>query len=146
MTIHPAFTDRVTYPRGKPVNLSKLFEFSIDGESFAVVKLECDAEAPHAELARFTVQGGIYSVVSDARDVRQASARSPAPCAAQVLTGRELQIAMLVADGLINKEIADRLRISEWTVCTHVRRIYSKLGVSTRGAMVSRTAALRASK
>jgi len=72
--------------------------------------------------------------------------RSPPPCAARILTERELQIAMLVADGLVNKEIADRLHISEWTVCTHMRRIYSKLGVSTRGAMVSRTAGLRASK
>jgi len=137
MTNSPPFANRVAYGRGQSVNLSKLFEFSISGESFAVVKLERDDEAPRAELARFTVQGGVYSVVSDGE------ARSPEPCAAQVLTGRELQIAMLVADGLVNKEIADRLHISEWTVCTHVRRIYSKLGVSTRGAMVSRTAALR---
>jgi DNA-binding CsgD family transcriptional regulator len=140
MTNHVPSADRVAYAQGKHVNLSKLFEFSISGESLAVIKLEVDAEPPCAELARFTVRGRVYSVISDAEE------RAPAPCAAQVLTGRELQIAMLVADGLVNKEIADRLRISEWTVCTHVRRIYSKLGVSTRGAMVSRTVALRCSK
>jgi ATP/maltotriose-dependent transcriptional regulator MalT len=122
------------------VNRSKLVEFSISGESFAVVQLGEASEAPDAELARFTVNGGTYSVVSAVPQ------HSPEPCSARVLTERELQIAMLVADGLVNKEIADRLRISEWTVCTHMRRIYSKLGVSTRGAMVSRTAGLRKPK
>ena len=58
--------------------------------------------------------------------------------AAEFLTPRELQIAALVADGKVNKQIADVLRISEWTVSTHLRRIFAKLGVDTRAAMVSR--------
>jgi DNA-binding CsgD family transcriptional regulator len=45
---------------------------------------------------------------------------------------------VLVADGLVNKQIADVLRISEWTVSTHLRRVFAKLGVDTRAAMVSR--------
>jgi len=123
------------------VNWSKLVEFSISGESFAVIKLKEPSESPHAEVARFTVSGGVYSVIS-----AQPAPAVLQPCAARILTERELQIAMLVADGLVNKEIADRLHISEWTVCTHMRRIYSKLGVSTRGGMVSRTEGLRHSK
>ena len=58
--------------------------------------------------------------------------------AAELLTPRELQIVALVADGKVNKQIADILRISEWTVSTHLRRIFAKLGVDTRAAMVSR--------
>jgi len=54
------------------------------------------------------------------------------------LTPRETQIARLVADGLVNKEIATKLSISEWTVSTHMRRIFAKLGVETRAAMVLR--------
>jgi DNA-binding CsgD family transcriptional regulator len=123
------------------VDPSKLFEFSICGEPLAVVKLESDASPPAAELARFTVQGTQYAVIPTAPRVPA----QPSP-AHLLLTERELQIAVLVADGLINKEIADRLHISEWTVSTHVRRIYTKLGVSTRGAMVSRTASLRVAK
>jgi DNA-binding CsgD family transcriptional regulator len=58
--------------------------------------------------------------------------------ATEFLTPRELQIVALVADGKVNKQIADVLRISEWTVSTHLRRIFAKLGVDTRAAMVSR--------
>lgn len=54
------------------------------------------------------------------------------------LTPRETQIARLVADGFVNKEIASKLSISEWTVSTHMRRIFAKLGVETRAAMVLR--------
>lgn len=54
------------------------------------------------------------------------------------LTPRETQIARLVADGFVNKEIATKLSISEWTVSTHMRRIFAKLGVETRAAMVLR--------
>jgi DNA-binding CsgD family transcriptional regulator len=59
---------------------------------------------------------------------------------ASQLTGRELQIVALVAEGRVNKQIASDLHISEWTVSTHLRRIFSKLGVDTRAAMVSKCA------
>lgn len=57
---------------------------------------------------------------------------------ADVLTARELQIVALVAEGRANKQIAAELGISEWTVSTHLRRIYAKLDVDTRAAMVNR--------
>lgn len=62
----------------------------------------------------------------------------PAPGNIEPLTPRETQIARLVADGYVNKEIASKLSISEWTVSTHMRRIFAKLGVETRAAMVLR--------
>ena len=55
-----------------------------------------------------------------------------------LLTPRELEIATLVAHGQCTKRIADKLRISEWTVQTHLRRIYAKLGVAGRAEMVFR--------
>jgi hypothetical protein len=42
----------------------------------------------------------------------------------------------------LNKQIAHQLHISEWTVATHLRRIFAKLGVDTRAAMVYRCAFL----
>jgi DNA-binding CsgD family transcriptional regulator len=59
-----------------------------------------------------------------------------------LLTERELQIVRLVAMGRPNKQIASRLRISEWTVSTHLRRIFAKLGVDSRAAMVYQCASI----
>jgi DNA-binding CsgD family transcriptional regulator len=57
---------------------------------------------------------------------------------ADLLSPREREIARMVADGCTNKEIASVLDISSWTVSTHLRRIFSKLDVTTRAAMVAR--------
>jgi DNA-binding CsgD family transcriptional regulator len=54
------------------------------------------------------------------------------------LSPREQEIVRMVAQGHPNKIIADVLSISAWTVCTHLRRIFAKLGVGSRAAMVAR--------
>lgn len=56
------------------------------------------------------------------------------------LSPREQEIARMVADGLTNKSMARVLDISLWTVATHLRRIFAKLGVTSRAAMVARLA------
>lgn len=53
------------------------------------------------------------------------------------LSPREHEIVRMVAKGHPNKVIADVLNISAWTVCTHLRRIFAKLGVGSRAAMVA---------
>jgi DNA-binding CsgD family transcriptional regulator len=63
--------------------------------------------------------------------------RTAAPSRAH-LSPREQEIARMVAAGYPSKAIASVLNISCWTVGTHLRRIYAKLGVNTRAAMVSR--------
>lgn len=56
------------------------------------------------------------------------------------LTPREVEVLRLVADGLSNREIADRLVLSEHTVHRHVANILAKLAVSSRTAAVARAA------
>jgi DNA-binding CsgD family transcriptional regulator len=53
------------------------------------------------------------------------------------LSPREQEIVRMVAKGHPNKVIADVLNISTWTVCTHLRRIFAKLSVGSRAAMVA---------
>jgi DNA-binding CsgD family transcriptional regulator len=54
------------------------------------------------------------------------------------LSPREKEIVRMVAQGHPNKIIAGVLNISSWTVCTHLRRVFAKLGVGSRAAMVAR--------
>lgn len=54
------------------------------------------------------------------------------------LSPREQEIVRMVAQGHPNKIIAAVLNISSWTVGTHLRRIFAKLGVGSRAAMIAR--------
>jgi DNA-binding NarL/FixJ family response regulator len=79
-------------------------------------------------------------VIGSTRCVVTASPQRKAslPRMADLLSPREQEIARMVAQGFTNKEIASVLDISSWTVSTHLRRIFSKLDVTTRAAMVAR--------
>jgi LuxR family maltose regulon positive regulatory protein len=60
------------------------------------------------------------------------------PALIEPLTKRELEILELIAEGLSNRKIADRLVISVGTVKVHARNIYGKLQVSRRTEAVAR--------
>jgi len=51
------------------------------------------------------------------------------------LTPQEREIAALAAEGLSNKQIAQRLYLSHKTVGNHLFRIFPKLGISSRAAL-----------
>ena len=61
----------------------------------------------------------------------------PAPKAlcAKILSDREIEVLALICQGLINKEIADRLNISMTTVITHRKNITEKLGMKSVSAL-----------
>lgn len=54
------------------------------------------------------------------------------------LSPREQEIARMVGAGYPNKTIAAHLGISSWTVSTHLRRMFAKVGVNSRAALVAR--------
>jgi DNA-binding NarL/FixJ family response regulator len=55
----------------------------------------------------------------------------------ETLTPREIEVLELLASGLSNKEIADRLGVSFHTVKFHVNAILGKLGASSRTEVVA---------
>lgn len=70
--------------------------------------------------------------------VRYTLTRTPlTTCPKFALSPREQEIVQLVAHGQSDREIGVRLGISHWTVGTHLRRIYAKLGVNSRAEMVA---------
>ncbi len=73
---------------------------------------------------------------------RQPKSRSPEPALVDPLSAREIEVLQLIADGLTNREIADRLYLSLNTVKVHTRNINSKLGVSSRTKAVFKARSL----
>lgn len=71
-------------------------------------------------------------VLTDLRRIRQGEAADPEAAKIAQLSEREREVIRLVGEGLRNKEIAQRLSISEVTVRHHLTSIYNKLGVSDR--------------
>jgi DNA-binding NarL/FixJ family response regulator len=97
------------------------------------------------EIARFEINGQSCAILKGTQDrgTQDQGTQDNRPGNLDLtllLTGRELQIATLVAQGYGNKQVAKQLHISEWTVSSYLRRIFAKLGVESRAAMVFRCA------
>jgi ATP/maltotriose-dependent transcriptional regulator MalT len=93
--------------------------------------------AEDSVVGHLQINGQLYAIVK----AEDTSTKSN-PNLAKILSEREFQIATLVTLGYSNKQIADRLQASEWNICTHLRRVFIKLGVTNRTAMISRCASL----
>jgi len=92
-----------------------ILDVEVEGVRYLAVR--CEPEAPHEP---------------------QAEPGDPPPDPHPSLSPREFEVARMVAKGYANKSIASVLEISSWTVSSHLRRIYTKLGVTSRAAMVAR--------
>lgn len=90
-------------------------------------------------VADVVLQGGLWIGESLMQRLLQGTARIPLPAPtgappdwAALLTGRELEVALAVAEGASNKEIARNLGITERTIKAHTGAIFEKLGVRDR--------------
>jgi predicted ATPase/DNA-binding CsgD family transcriptional regulator len=112
--------------------------------------VELQAELPPAVFSAANQKGRARDVMATGRELIAAFSQSvasvPPPVNKQPspngLTGRELDILRLIADGLTNQEIAERLYLTRGTVKWYSREIYSKLGVSSRTQAVGRAQSL----
>jgi len=80
----------------------------------------------------------VFQARIDGRRYTLVRADEPAGASRPSISPREREIVRLVARGLPNKVIAEVLDISLWTVATYLRRLFAKLGVSSRAELVAR--------
>jgi DNA-binding CsgD family transcriptional regulator len=119
--------------------------FELDGHPFIAVRrlsrgwkkanAAPDIASGADAVGRISCSGKHY-LVYDAQHM-PAPTGGDASSAAEILTRRELQVALLIGDGKCDKEIARQLGISGYTVREHIRRIFAKLHIGRRSAIVA---------
>jgi ATP/maltotriose-dependent transcriptional regulator MalT len=96
-------------------------------------------------LLHFAVEQGIHArYAADLLAMLGADETRPilVPQTGETLTPREVEVLRLVVAGYSNREIAEQLVISEWTVKSHLTKNYRKLDVSSRTQAIVRARAL----
>ena len=118
------------------------------------IRLFVDEGAPMAQLLAVAAKRGVmpeyinrllaaFPALPPLPDGRGSDgAPRPSPLLVEPLSRRELEILQLIADGLSNQEIGDRLYLALDTVKGHNRRIFEKLQVQRRTEAVARARAL----
>jgi DNA-binding NarL/FixJ family response regulator len=126
---------------GSPVRVLLLTGMIADDDTVEAVRLGVGGivlkDAPAADVVdairevhegRKVIAHGLLTRALDRSVWRASGARE----AAAVLTAREIEIVRLIAQGLRNREVAERLSISEGTVKIHLHNVYEKLHVDGR--------------
>jgi non-specific serine/threonine protein kinase len=89
---------------------------------------------PEYEAARR--EGRVLSADAAAGEALAVGPPAPEPASAVSrpvqLTARQYEVAMLVSQGMTNRQISQQLRLSEWTVVNHVRQVMRRLDVPSR--------------
>ncbi|MGW1199564.1 response regulator [Streptomyces sp. NPDC002536] len=140
-------TRRVTAPADAAVKVLILTTFDLDEYVYEALRAGASGfllkDASAAELAqavRVVAAGEALLapnitkrlIAEYSRVTAGAAVRTPVRQRAGVLTERETEVLVLIAQGLSNGEIAERLVVAEQTVKTHVGRILGKLGLRDR--------------
>jgi len=113
-------------------NRSRVMQRALSAKAAAYV-LKDTSPATMTEIIRSIAHGDYYADPRLAGALlRRRSTRSTEP---NELSGREFEIVRLIADGLSNREIGNRLSLSEKTVKNHVSHILAKLKVNARSGV-----------
>lgn len=115
-------------------------------EDFGVAMEPVDSTCAVAQLNQAFDMYSAHGAVADARRVARALqglgvhrrvVRKRERSGWESLTASEMRVLELVADGATNRGVAQRLTISPHTVNTHLRNIFSKVGVHSRGELAT---------
>lgn len=127
-----------------PAYVLVLTNYDSDGDILAAIEAGASGyllkDAPPEQLlaAVHAAAAGESALAPAVTDRLMARMRAP-----QVsLSGREIEVLRLVADGASNAEVAAHLHITDATVKTHLVHVFTKLGVPSRTAAVSRAQSL----
>ncbi len=123
-----------TCPDTKVVALTSFTDEDLIGETLragAIGYLMKNVSADQLADAVRAAYAGRSTLAPEAADALVRSVSAPRQ-SGDSLTAREREVLKLMADGLTNADIAERLVIGVATVKTHVSSVISKLGVSTR--------------
>jgi DNA-binding CsgD family transcriptional regulator len=138
----PLVSARARHARGRQSgNANELAKSADDFEAMGAMLLAAEAAADAAEAFRRAGDQRAATAASHRSKALAAfceGADTPGLIRANTvipLTAREREIAVLAAEGLSSKDIADRLYLSVRTVNNHLQNAYSKLGVNSRAEM-----------
>ncbi|PRX99016.1 response regulator [Allonocardiopsis opalescens] len=134
-------------PRTPHVRVLMLTTFDLDEYVYAALRAGASGfllkDVPPADLlaaVRVVAAGDALLAPSVTRRLIAEFARGPAPApparGLEGVTAREREVLVLIARGLSNGEIADRLRLSMATVKTHVGHLLTKLDARDRAQLV----------
>jgi LuxR family maltose regulon positive regulatory protein len=125
-----------------PEALQKFNQSLTLAEPEGYTRLFLDEGAPAAELLVLAIQNNLHPEYAN-RLLALMKSSQPVGDLSEPLTEREGEVLRLLATGLSNQEIAERLVISLSTIKTHVTRIYGKLGVTSRTLAILRAQELK---
>ena len=104
-----------------------------------MVEASIEIAGEFESMADAEASGAVYDVVMiERRNDNEGSRQPDLTEHVEALTAREVQVLELLAEGLPNKAIAERLGISDQTVKFHVSAIAGKLGAANRTDAVRR--------
>jgi NarL family two-component system response regulator LiaR len=121
-------------PESRVVALTSFDDDGLIGETMragAISYLMKNVSADQLADAVRAAAAGRSTLAPEAADALVRAVADP-HTQADALTAREREVLKLMADGLTNADIADRLSIGVATVKTHVSSVIAKLGVSSR--------------
>jgi len=130
-----AFAEGYGYALERTILVERLYEH---GEHMRELMRSTDAVLEQLREADLQIMSAYGGETTTSRVPRVASFAAPLSAIHELLTRRELEIIELMAHGDTNRQIAERLIVSEGTVKAHVRQILRKLKAANRAEAVSR--------